>query len=140
MELLFGPAQTAAFGEVARRHPELRIVIDHLNFGANASLANLDQILSPLLPLGELDNVAVKLSALPLLLGPDDSLLGLAPMVRRVVDAFGASRCMWGSDISRLPCPYSEWVEAGRVGLGCLTAEETELVMGEALASWLDWP
>jgi L-fuconolactonase len=64
----------------------------------------------------------------------------LVPHIRRVIDAFGAERCMWGSDISRLPCPYPDWVEAGRAGFGFLSSAETEKVMGESLATWLRWP
>jgi predicted TIM-barrel fold metal-dependent hydrolase len=138
--MLFAPGHTEEFGEVARRFGDLRLVIDHLNFGTGAGVSELDRVIEPLLGLGSLDNVAVKLSALPCLLGPDDSFETLVPRIRRVLDAFGADRCMWGSDISRLPGPYSEWVEAGKDGFGCLSAEETEKVMGESLAAWLGWP
>ena len=138
--MLFAPGHTEEFGSVARRFGDLRLVIDHLNFGTGAGLSELDRVIEPLLGLSSLENVAVKLSALPCLLGPEDSFEILVPHIRRVVDAFGAERCMWGSDISRLPCPYSEWVEAGKAGLGCLSPEETEKVMGQSLAAWLGWP
>jgi L-fuconolactonase len=138
--MIFGPGQTEEFGGVARRYPDLRLIVDHLNLATGSGIADLDGVLEPLLLLSSLDNVAVKLSALPCLLGADDSFETLVPHIRRVVDAFGASRCMWGSDISRLPCPYPLWVDAGTTGLGCLSEDETEQVMGEALATWLDWP
>jgi L-fuconolactonase len=138
--MVFAPGHTEEFGAVAARYRDLRIVIDHLNFGTGAGLADLEKVIEPLLALSSRDNVAVKLSALPCLLGATDSFEVLVPYVRRVVDAFGAGRCMWGSDISRLPCPYTEWVEAGKAGLGCLSEEETEKVMGESLATWLGWP
>jgi predicted TIM-barrel fold metal-dependent hydrolase len=138
--MVFAPGHTEEFDEVARRYGDLRLVIDHLNFGTGAGVSEIDRVIAPLLDLAGLSNVAVKLSALPCLLGPDDSFEILIPHIRRVVDAFGADRCMWGSDISRLPRPYAEWVELGKTGLGCLSAAETELVMGESLAAWLDWP
>jgi L-fuconolactonase len=138
--MLFAPGHTEEFREVARRYGDLRVVIDHLNFGTAAGASELDRVIAPLLELADQRNVAVKLSALPCLLGPDDSLEILIPHIRRVVDAFGADRCMWGSDISRLPIPYAEWVEMGRSGLGCLSPAETEKVMGESLAAWLAWP
>jgi predicted TIM-barrel fold metal-dependent hydrolase len=138
--MVFGPGQTEEFRAVARRYPELRLIVDHLNVGTGSGIGDLEEAIEPLLSLSSHDNVAVKLSALPCLLKADDSFATLVPHVRRVVDAFGANRCMWGSDLSRLPRPYSDWVEAGRSGLGCLSKEETEQVMGEALASWLDWP
>jgi L-fuconolactonase len=138
--MVFGPGQTEEFRDVARRYPDLRLIIDHLNVGTGSGIGDLDQAIGPLLELSGEENVAVKLSALPCLLGAEDSLEILVPYVRRVVDAFGANRCMWGSDISRLPRPYVEWVEAGKAGLGCLSDEETSQVMGESLAAWLDWP
>jgi predicted TIM-barrel fold metal-dependent hydrolase len=138
--MVFGPGQTLAFGEVARRFPDLRLIVDHLNFGTTGELAELGGVIEPLLALSELDNVAVKLSALPCLMRDGDTFDDLAPYVRRVVDAFGAERSMWGSDLSRLPVPYLDWVQAGQRGLGCLTPAETTLVMGDALARWLDWP
>jgi L-fuconolactonase len=138
--MIFGPGHTEEFKDVARRHPDLRLIIDHLNLGTGSAIGDLDQAIEPVLSLSVLDNVAVKLSALPCLLRAEDSFETLVPYVRRVVDAFGANRCMWGSDISRLPCPYSVWVEAGKSGLGCLSADETIQVMGETLTTWLDWP
>ena len=138
--MVFGPGQTAKFGELAQRFPDMRLIIDHLNFATTDALRSLGEVIEPLLHLAELENVAVKLSALPCLLGPGEALSSLEPTVRAVVDAFGAGRAMWGSDLSRLPISYAEWVLAGLDGFGCLSREETELVMGKALATWLEWP
>lgn len=138
--MIFAPGHTEELHDVARRYPNLRLIIDHLNLGTGAGIGDLERGIAPLLALADLDNVAVKLSALPCLLGPHDSPEALAPHIRRVVDAFGADRCMWGSDLSRLPRPYVEWVDAGRAGFGCLSEIETGQVMGEALARWLGWP
>ena len=138
--MLFAPGRTAEFGSVARRFPGLRLIIDHLNASTSVALADLAGIIDDLLPLSELDNVAVKVSALPCLLRGSESIADLAPHIRRVVDGFGADRSMWGSDISRLPIAYSEWVDAGRAGFGVLSTAETVQVMGESLSNWLDWP
>jgi predicted TIM-barrel fold metal-dependent hydrolase len=138
--MIFGPGQTGAFGEVARRFPDLRLVIDHLNFATTDSTSAITQVIEPLLPLAELGNVAVKLSALPCLLRPGDQLGDLVTSVQAVVDAFGPERSMWGSDLSRLPIPYREWVQFGLDGFGCLDAHATALVMGGALENWLNWP
>jgi L-fuconolactonase len=138
--MVFGPGQTIEFGDVARRYPSLQLIIDHLNTGIRGDTVALDAALEPLLRLGALDNVAVKLSALPCLLGAEESLDSLTPQIRRVIDAFGAERSMWGSDISRLPCPYADWVEAGEAGLGVLSPSETEQVMDGAITTWLRWP
>jgi L-fuconolactonase len=138
--MLFAPGHTAGLGEVARRHPGLRIIIDHLNLHTSAMSEDLGRAVEPLLPLAELENVAVKVSALPCAIDEGYPFPSLTPHVRRVVDAFGAERCMWGSDLSRLPCPYVDWVRAMSEGLGCLSTEETEWVMGRSIARWLNWP
>lgn len=139
--MVFNPGHTPEVGDVARRFPELRIVLDHLNLSTSAiSEEDIAAAIEPLLPLAELDNVAVKVSALPCAIEESYPFPSLTSHVRRVVDAFGAERCMWGSDLSRLPCPYPDWVNAMAEGLGCLTPEETEWVMGRAVSSWLDWP
>jgi L-fuconolactonase len=138
--MIFGPGLTPEFGEVARRYPDVRFVIDHLNVGLATRLAELERVLEPLLPLATLDNVAVKISALPCALDAGEPISDLRPHIQRVVEAFGAKRCMWGSDISRLPCAYADWVDEGLAGFGFLTPEETEQVMGESISSWLGWP
>jgi len=138
--MIFGPGQTAAFGEVAKRFPDLRLIVDHLNLRTGASLADLDSALEALLKLSDLSNLAIKISALPCLLGPGESVESLAPFIRRVIDAYGADRTMWGSDLSRLPIPYIDWVTAGTSGFNCLSPTEIAQVMGASLATWLDWP
>lgn len=138
--MLFAPGQTAALGAVARQYRGLRVIIDHLNASTAATLADLAEIIDALLPLSELENVAVKVSALPCLLRGQESIHDLAPHIRRVVDAFGVERCMWGSDISRLSVSYRSWVEAGMAGFGVLSARETQQLMGESCSTWLDWP
>jgi predicted TIM-barrel fold metal-dependent hydrolase len=146
--MVMAPRQHEAIAAVAQRHRELRIIVDHLNLVTTSMTADtsrpipgdLGESIEPLLPLAAFDNVAVKLSALPCMVDEAFPFPTLTPHVRRVVDAFGAERCMWGSDLSRLPCTYSEWVDAMAAGLGCLSPAEVEQIMGRTLASWLDWP
>ncbi|HVB05740.1 MAG TPA: amidohydrolase family protein [Acidimicrobiales bacterium] len=139
--MVFAPGQTPEIGEVARRYPGLRLIIDHCNLATTAGAGEIAAALDPLIPLAELANVAAKVSALPCAIeGEGYPFASLAPHVRRVVDAFGAERCAWGSDLSRLPCPYVDWKRAMAEGLGVLSADEVEWVMGRTIAEWLDWP
>ena len=39
-----------------------------------------------------------------------------------------------------MPCTYEEWVNAAKDGWTFLSESERDLVMGGALAKWLDWP
>jgi predicted TIM-barrel fold metal-dependent hydrolase len=137
--MTFCPGQSAELGEIARRYPDARITADHLNIPLGSF--EVGRYVEELLPLSDLPNMTVKLSALPCYVEEGYPFASLAPHVRAVVDAFGADRCMWGSDISRLPCPYGEWVTAMAEGMGgCLSSAEVELIMGGTLARQLNWP
>jgi predicted TIM-barrel fold metal-dependent hydrolase len=60
--------------------------------------------------------------------------------VRRIVEAFGPSRVFWGSDLTRLPCTYSECVTMFTEELDFLTDEGQAQIMGRAVCDWLGWP
>ena len=138
--MVFSPGNTGDIGKVARKYPDLRVIIDHLNLPTSATAQDIAPAVDALIPLAALKNVAVKVSALPCAISEAYPFSSLSPHVRRTVDTFGVERCFWGSDLSRLPCPYADWVNAMADGLGCLSANETEWIMGKALSIWLDWP
>lgn len=52
-----------------------------------------------------------------------------APVVRRVVDVFGAERVMWGSDIAQSKGSYAEMVELGRRATAMLNDGERRQVL-----------
>jgi predicted TIM-barrel fold metal-dependent hydrolase len=136
--MTYAQGLSAELGEVARRYPDVRITTDHLNIPLGSR--EVGRFVEELLPLSELPNVTAKLSALPCHVDEGYPFPSLAPHVRAVVDAFGAERCMWGSDLSRLPCPYSDWVNAMAEGLNCLSSDEVEWIMGKSIAQVLNWP
>jgi hypothetical protein len=61
------------------------------------------------------------------------------PYVRRLFDAYGSARLFWGSDLTRLPCPYPQLVSFFREEIPWLKGKAQDEVMGEALAAWLGW-
>lgn len=129
------PGQLDRIAAVARDHPRLRLAVDHLGIatGVNGGLAG---IVAPLLALADLPNVAVKASALPCFTTERYPFPELAGLVRTVVRAFGAERVFWGSDLSRLPCPYEQVVSFFS---GLLPGPQRDLVMGGAVLRWLGW-
>ena len=60
--------------------------------------------------------------------------------VRRVYDAFGPQRMMWGSDLSRLRGTYRECVTVFTEQMPWLSASDLEWIMGRSLCEWLGWP
>jgi predicted TIM-barrel fold metal-dependent hydrolase len=124
---------------IARLHPGLRLVIDHLALRRAKDNAAFDD-LPRLLRLARLPNVAVKASALPAYSSQDYPYYNLHPYLRRVFDAFGSRRMFWGTDLTRLPCSYREAIALFTDRLPFLSPADQEWVMGRAACEWLGWP
>jgi L-fuconolactonase len=56
-----------------------------------------------------------------------------------VVEEFGPRRVFWGTDLTRLPCPYKQAVTMFTEELGFLTGDDLDWVMGRGIADWLRW-
>ena len=137
--MVFAPGMTGAIGEIALRHPSLRIVVDHLGIDVDELHDDLRPTLRPLLELARLPNVAVKASALPAVVSEAYPFPVLAATLREVIDVFTPDRVFWGSDLSRLPCRYGELVEFFLSQLDFLSSDERAAVLGSGIVRWLDW-
>jgi predicted TIM-barrel fold metal-dependent hydrolase len=138
--MVYAPGQAEALGEVATRHPDLPLIVDHIGLGLEAKDQGLGPAIAPVLDLAVRPNVAVKVSALPCYVSEPYPFPSLRPHVQRTIEAFGPSRCFWGSDLSRLPCPYGDWVRFVTEDDRLLSGDDRALFMGRALARWLSWP
>lgn len=138
--MVFAPSLTDAIAAVAGSHPDLRIIIDHLNLSTEVQAEDLEPFLRPVLALSNFSNVAVKVSALPCHVDEGYPFPSLHRPVRQVIDAFGAERVLWGSDLSRLPGSYADWVRFFRDQPDLWSAEEVDQVLGGAASQWLGWP
>jgi predicted TIM-barrel fold metal-dependent hydrolase len=67
--------------------------------------------------------------------------LAARPFLRQALDAFGAERVMWASDVTSNGTGET-WAELlfAAVENPDLTAEEREWVLGKSARKWLDWP
>jgi len=108
---LWGHVPEAA--KIAKAHPDLTLVVDHVG-AAPIPLAPLtpDRLdhLPDLVALAKFPNVAVKMTGVPGLSLESYPFHDLIDPVKRIIDAFGADRLMWGSDFTRLmmdPKTYS---------------------------------
>jgi predicted TIM-barrel fold metal-dependent hydrolase len=138
--MVFAPGSLAQVDGIAARHPGLRLVIDHLALGGSlkgaAAFAGLDDLLA----LARHPNVAVKASALPCYSAEPYPYRDLHPHIRRVHDAFGPRRVFWGTDLTRLPCPYRQAITLFTEELGWLSASDRDWIMGRGVCEWLGWP
>lgn len=138
--MVFVPGQAPAIGPIAARHPRLRLVLDHLTLFGEAKDDAAFAALDPVLALARHPNVAAKVSALPCYSSERYPFPKLHQHIRRVYDAFGAQRMLWGTDYSRLPCPYADAVRLFTEALDFPSAQDREWIMGRAAAEWLRWP
>ena len=124
---------------VATRHPNLRLVLDHLGLVSGEKDAHAFRGLDRLLALSRHPNVAVKASALPCYTDEPYPHRGLQPYLRRVYDAFGPRRMFWGTDLSRLPGSYRQAITLFTEEMPWLGPRDREWIMGRGVCDWLGW-
>jgi predicted TIM-barrel fold metal-dependent hydrolase len=126
--------------EVATRHPQLKLVLDHMGLvgktRGDAAFDELDQLLA----LARHPNVAVKPTTAPLYATDDWPYRSVHPYLRRVFDAFGPRRFFWGSDFTQILCSYADSVRMYMEELPWLNDADKEWVMGRGVCEWLGWP
>ncbi|MFJ8600137.1 amidohydrolase family protein [Streptomyces shenzhenensis] len=137
---VYAPGRYDLYRDLAEEHPGLKIAVDH------AAVATCDlplaEAVAPLAGLAKYPNLAVKASALPCFLdlaAEERPYPSITEAVYRLVEAFGAERVFFGSDLSRLPVPYADLVDVFVNHLPGLSDAERALVCGRALAGWLGW-
>lgn len=122
---------------LAERHPDTRVVIDHLGLPQPfhpPPPAQPFRELPAVLALAELPNVAIKVSGAGTLSHRPFPFDDIWDPLARVFDAFGLERCLWGTDWTRAVelLTYREGVEAFRA-TDRLSAEDRAMLMGGAL-------
>jgi len=107
---LYTPGCLADVVPVVERHPQLRLVIDHLGLAAPPAMPAIGDPfadLPALLALARRPNVAVKASGVPSLSTQEYPFSDVWPALSLVLDAFGFDRVMWGSDFTRVASMHS---------------------------------
>jgi L-fuconolactonase len=138
--MVFAPFAVEKIGEIAERHPGLRVIVDHMGLNVQWRGKDLAPGVDVLLKFARLENVAVKASCLPCYVDEPYPFPTLHPQIRRAVEAFGPERVFWGTDLSQLPCPYRQAVTLFTEELDFLSTWDKEWIMGRAIARWLNWP
>ena len=130
-------------GEMARRHPDTTLVIDHLG---------LEQPMAPpaprepwvelpkLLALASHGNIVVKITGACTLSHEKFPYKDIWDPLGRIFDAFGLERCMWGTDWTRAVAllTYKEGVESFRVTDRLSDSDRAQL-MGASLQKIYGW-
>jgi predicted TIM-barrel fold metal-dependent hydrolase len=140
--LLANGKNIAAFGNIAKRYPRLKMHIDHIGRGGGGGGVKDDAVFADLpnmLALAKLPNVAVKLSGAPSYSSDPYPYRNIHGYLRQIVEAFGPDRCFWGTDITRMPCSYRQCVTMFTEEMPWLKGRDLERVMGGAVVDWLGW-
>ena len=128
---LIGPEVLPAIGRMCGRFPRTRVVIDHFaRIGADGQIR--DEQIDALCRLADHPHAHVKTSAFYALGKKLPPYTDLAPMIRRVRDAYGAGRLMWASDCPYQVGPghnYADAIRLVREGLDFLNKEERDSVL-----------
>jgi L-fuconolactonase len=135
--------QLAVVDDLARRFPGAQLVLDHLGLRQPRNpppppdpFAALDQVLA----LARHPSVAVKLTGLATYSHRPFPYPDLWQPVGRVIGAFGAGRCLWGTDWQRVTpfLSYQQGVGAFRDIWPLSDADKAQL-MGETAARIYHW-
>jgi predicted TIM-barrel fold metal-dependent hydrolase len=131
-------------GEVAQRHPNLRLILDHMGRQKGMKDEKLGPGLSQTIGLAKYPNVFVKLTSTPSCSSESYPYRNIHLHLKRLIEAFGPRRCFWGTDLSamlsRTKCTYRQAVTMFTEEMDFLSKEDLEFVMGRGLAEYLPWP
>jgi len=133
-----------AIRDVARAHPGLPVIIDHLGVampGSRAHRPHRFAQFAEVCALAELPNVHVKWGHATRLSEEPYPFADVARALRDVVGAFGADRVMWASDWT-LDLEWSSWAQSfGYIRDDTLLSEaDRAAVLGGTVRRVLGWP
>ncbi|AXF11148.1 amidohydrolase [Paraburkholderia graminis] len=124
-----GPIGLPQVTALARRFPNVRIVLDHLARPEVADGAPYAKAQS-LFDLAELPNIYLKLT--PRIFGDvKKDQASAETFFPRVVDAFGAQRLAWGSNYPTSPGTLADILATAQAGLACLSEADRAWIFGD---------
>jgi len=127
--------QLGVADELARRHPDLSMVLDH---GAKPKLGNSAAMATwrdDMARLAARPNVTCKLSGLLTELPPGGSKADVKQAADILFDLFGSERLLWGSDwpVLTLAGDYQGWIDQARELIAANKADGAAIMGGNAL-------
>ncbi|HUO23885.1 MAG TPA: amidohydrolase family protein [Caulobacteraceae bacterium] len=136
---MLAPGRLDRVAGIAERHPRLKLIVDHLGVPRGASGPRAFDHLPELIALSRFANVSVKAVAVCDYAQDVYPFPSVEAPLRRVFDAFGPGRVMWGSDLSRLKHSYRECVTHFTEGLPWLSDDDLRQVMGTNMCRMVGW-
>jgi len=139
--MVHAPERLPQVAEIARAHPKLTLIIDHMGFARETSEDKASAGADRVLALADYPNVSVKVSALPCYSSEPYPFRNLHDPLKRIIDGFGIRRAFWGSDLSRMlsRCTYRQAVTMFTEELDFLSPRDLEWIMGRGILGLLHW-
>jgi predicted TIM-barrel fold metal-dependent hydrolase len=128
-----------ALGRIAERHPGLKLAVDHMAVPSGGRGAAAYRHHPELLDLARYPNIAVKVTGQPAYAVDEYPFRSTHVYLQRTFDAFGPERMFWGTDITKIPCPWRQCVTMFTEELPWLRGRDLERVMGRAFCDWAGW-
>jgi len=119
-------------GSTCRKYPAVKVVIDHLGRVSAENGLDSPEFLK-LLSLADLPNVHVKISGWYYCSQQNPPIKNVHPIVGKIVKAFSARRCVWGSDFPFIQEKWdvSEMIKTIRKW-DFLTTDDLDWMMGQS--------
>jgi L-fuconolactonase len=139
--MVHAPERLTQIGEIARRHPKLTLIVDHMGFARDTSDDRVSAGADRIVALAKHPNVSVKVSAAPCYSSEPYPFRNLHEPIRRIIEGFGVRRSFWGSDLSRVLAhsTYRQAVTMFTEELDFLSESDLEWVMGRGILELLQW-
>jgi predicted TIM-barrel fold metal-dependent hydrolase len=132
-DLCFLARQLPVAVELARKCPDVRLVLDHCGVPDIAS-SELDPWRNNIREMSKLPNVACKLSGLPTYCKPGEATLDtIRPWAMHCIETFGPDRVLWGGDwpVCVINSDLPKWIGITRQLVGGLSAAEQKKILHE---------
>ena len=126
-------------GQIAERHPGLKLIVDHMGpYAATRAMPPSPTCRScwrwPSTPTSPSRRPAAPATPPT----PIPSAASISPIARSTMPS-GPRRMFWGTDITRMPCSWRQCVTHFAEELPWLPEPDKELIMGRAICDWIGW-
>ncbi|SHH14692.1 amidohydrolase family protein [Cognatishimia maritima] len=132
-DALIQPRHLPAILQLAERHPDLQIVIDHVAKPAmgKGQVPDTDWM-AGFAALAQCDTVWCKLSGMVTEVGPGWTRADITPFAEHVLDSFGPRKTIFGSDwpVVNLASDYKSWIETVRRLIKDFSEDDQQRIMG----------
>ncbi len=130
-------------GRLAKRHPNTRLVIDHLGLCQPFEFPVPDQPfleLQKVLELASFDNIAIKITGACTLSHQSFPYIDIWEPLEKIFTRFSLERCMWGTDWTRAVklVSYKESVDCFLYNSSLSSGEKSQL-MGKTVENIYGW-